>query len=614
MTEILTESFCERCGTRYTFETARPRNSRLGRARTFTKGVRNFVLSDDPFSVAMAEARGEEERNATALQLDAFHKTFNFCMSCRQYTCSTCWNVEDGRCLSCAPRPGSELVEEVGGPEDAAVTARLAALAEPEAPVHESIGIASWPEADLAQRPAPEAADAVVETVVEAAPAPDVTAAAAEVRAEPEPGVEIAGEHEVVAERVIAEPPVEAEAVAAAVVAGIDVVEGEPVAPEAELVATAEVEVAAVDQAEAVAEAEGRSNQAEVVAEPEVGRVEHETLPAPEAEAELVRPAAIQGLKPGESLDDAIAAYEAALAETGDAAAAASLAVEPEFVVAPEAEPVLLEAAVELEPVASAAVEPEAVVAPEPEPVVEAVVAEAVAFETAEPEVALQPEGVAVAEAVAVETSEPVAVVPEPEPDIAAEAVEPEAVAAEPEPVAEAVPEPGIAVEPEPGIAVEPESVLAAAVAAPVPEPIAPAPAPIPEPEPIAAVAAPAPEPVATAPVAQPPTPAPAPMAPGWLTVAPDDGSAPVWPQQVSWPGDRQPSDRMFAGRRMLPTGNAASVWAASAREVLEAGPLPGAGNVNSAAASPGAQPCIGCGLPLSANARFCRRCGARQG
>ena len=37
MTEILTESFCERCGTRYTFESSAPRRSRVGRVRTLAR-------------------------------------------------------------------------------------------------------------------------------------------------------------------------------------------------------------------------------------------------------------------------------------------------------------------------------------------------------------------------------------------------------------------------------------------------------------------------------------------------------------------------------------------------------------------------------------------------
>ena len=55
----------------------------------------------------MAAARSETERELTAYQLDAFHKTFNFCMQCRQYTCAEL--LERGRGalpdLRAAPRP-----------------------------------------------------------------------------------------------------------------------------------------------------------------------------------------------------------------------------------------------------------------------------------------------------------------------------------------------------------------------------------------------------------------------------------------------------------------------------------------------------------------------------
>ena len=96
MAEILTESFCERCGTRYTVESTAPK-ARLGRFKTLSKGLKNFVL-DDATSLddALAAARNDDNRDATAEQLDAFHKTFNFCMSCRQYTCANCWNGDAG--------------------------------------------------------------------------------------------------------------------------------------------------------------------------------------------------------------------------------------------------------------------------------------------------------------------------------------------------------------------------------------------------------------------------------------------------------------------------------------------------------------------------------------
>ena len=105
MPEILTESFCERCGTRYTFESAAPpKVKKLGKFKTLSKGLKNYVLSDETsMDEAMAAARSDEERELTSQHLDAFHSTFNFCMTCRQYTCANCWNQADGLCLTCAP-------------------------------------------------------------------------------------------------------------------------------------------------------------------------------------------------------------------------------------------------------------------------------------------------------------------------------------------------------------------------------------------------------------------------------------------------------------------------------------------------------------------------------
>ena len=103
MTEILTESFCERCGSRYTFESAAPK-IKMRRAKVLTRGLKNFVLDDKTsLDEAMAAARSDTDREVTTSQLDAFHQTFNFCMQCRQYTCPNCWNDAEGRCLTCAP-------------------------------------------------------------------------------------------------------------------------------------------------------------------------------------------------------------------------------------------------------------------------------------------------------------------------------------------------------------------------------------------------------------------------------------------------------------------------------------------------------------------------------
>ena len=109
MTEILTESFCERCGTRYTFESVAPRQRRLGGLKVLGLGLKHFVLSDDSsLDESIAAARSDMDRDATNHQLDAFHRTFSFCMSCRQYTCANCWNEAEARCLSCSPQAIAE--------------------------------------------------------------------------------------------------------------------------------------------------------------------------------------------------------------------------------------------------------------------------------------------------------------------------------------------------------------------------------------------------------------------------------------------------------------------------------------------------------------------------
>ncbi len=132
MTEILTESFCERCGTRYTFEAVTPRGRRLGGLRVLGRGLKTFVMADDTsLDEALASARSDQEREVASRQLDAFHKTFNFCMSCRQYTCANCWNDLDARCLSCAPRPG-----------DAPLSAPFVLGSAPAAALPQGLGVA----------------------------------------------------------------------------------------------------------------------------------------------------------------------------------------------------------------------------------------------------------------------------------------------------------------------------------------------------------------------------------------------------------------------------------------------------------------------------------------
>jgi hypothetical protein len=63
---------------------------------------------------AMALARQEDEHEDTTRMTEAFHRTFNFCMTCRQYACDRCWNAHQGACLTCAPERESGPV----APED----------------------------------------------------------------------------------------------------------------------------------------------------------------------------------------------------------------------------------------------------------------------------------------------------------------------------------------------------------------------------------------------------------------------------------------------------------------------------------------------------------------
>ncbi len=105
----LTDSYCERCGVRYVFRDEPPKGPSLKSARVLAKGLKSFVLNDgQSMAEAMALARQDDERDNASRMTEAFHRTFNFCMTCRQYACDKCWNDEVGACLSCAPSAGHE--------------------------------------------------------------------------------------------------------------------------------------------------------------------------------------------------------------------------------------------------------------------------------------------------------------------------------------------------------------------------------------------------------------------------------------------------------------------------------------------------------------------------
>ena len=543
MPEILTESFCERCGTRYTFESAAPRKARrLSSFKTLSKGLKNYVLSDDTsMDEAMAAARSDEEREATAQQLDAFHATFNFCMNCRQYTCGNCWNQAEGRCLTCAPNLGQEILPAAFPNE---IPFRGAQFADD-----------AWPTADL-----PNAEPGLEEILARHGGNGTDGAAPADVEAEPSNGVvqELEPVEDIdlgarlsflTADRAPEEVPATTEPVAA-----------EPVASE---VVTEPLAQAVVSEPAGI---EPAAEEPIATEEPLAAAAAGTALdPLADRASELVDHTSVLlgRFRPGQNIDAELAAYEAAQAGKADA---------------PEPEP--LAAAAEAK-----------VVAPAPEPTATEFVAAAPEAPVAEQKtVAAQaepePEAMAAAEPVAAATepiaaaAEPVAAPTEPEPEPVAAEPQPERVAAEPQP------EP-VAAEPEP-VAATPQPVVA--------EPAGELPRVDRIQQPTWQIFAPD----QSVPSALPPAPAVAPVVP---PPAPQASSEPQWPTQPDV--EESPSMALLANRAKASSD---ALWAASAQQVLSPA------NAGPTAPVSGVQPCSNCGLSLSATARFCRRCGTRQG
>jgi ribosomal protein L40E len=145
-----------------------------------------------------------------------------------------------------------------------------------------------------------------------------------------------------------------------------------------------------------------------------------------------------------------------------------------------------------------------------------------------------------------------------------------------------------------------PEVAAAAALAAPTPaaEPEIPAPAPVVDdvvPQPVWQMVAP--DPTADASVTPPRD---APAVPAAASAAAPD-AAPQWPTTAG-----SANGLPFLGRPAAPQGGLEALWAQSSREVTATPAV--AGRANGVV-----QPCVSCGLSLSANARFCRRCGTPQ-
>jgi hypothetical protein len=194
MPEALTESFCERCGTRYEFQAPTELNP-LRKTRGLVAGLKNYIMSQDALGDAIGDAMRSEEQALASQQLEAFHNAFNFCIDCRQYACTNCWNDAAGRCRSCAPIQGKD---DLADRLEAAYLADHAAMhaGEPQLAVDEisrRLGTEAWPQSDLPEEEAAPVAPAWPEPL----PAEPVIAdAGAGLEREPEPLVTAEAERE----------------------------------------------------------------------------------------------------------------------------------------------------------------------------------------------------------------------------------------------------------------------------------------------------------------------------------------------------------------------------------------------------------------------------------
>ena len=586
MTETLTESFCERCGTRYTFESARPR-VRLKGVKVLSRGLKNFVLSDDSsMDEAMAAARNETDRELTSHQLDAFHATFNFCMSCRQYTCPNCWNEREARCLSCAPHLGQEVMpapfpdlpaaavmitdpvsvngngsngaaheDEVTLPDDEFdFAARLAALTGAAPAIDDVRPAAASPEAAA---PDPVEAEAS-ETDVEADGVGAVAATAAPTTAE-------------TAAFTVEEAPLETD--------------DRPATPSwlAALAAGAAIDAVRPDEPmtgvtvsdKTAAQTGGLLQRFRPSESPET-RADVE--PVVEIEAQIEAEVDFQSAAEIEAAARAAELEAAAVAAADLEAAQADAELEAAAVAAADLE--AAQAAAELEAVAQATAELKATAQAIAE--LEAAAQAAAELETAS-RFAAERDAAAQAAAALMAAQAAAAI------EAAAHAeAEREAAtkAAKLAAAAQAEAARQVAAEMEAAARAEAEAAAAAARADVVRQ---------------STWRMVAPDPSNDAPFGRPGDPATANQPSAFVA---DPNADPQWPSRPGVSATGLP----FLNRPPAPQGGLEALWAESNREVVSTPLIPGK------SVTGGVQPCLSCGLSLSANARFCRRCGTPQG
>lgn len=156
MSETLTASFCERCGTRHEFRAPKGLGP-IRKTRGFIGGLKQYLVSDQELSEAMREGMMTQESVIAAAQLDAFHNSVHLCIGCRQYTCNDCWNEAAGRCRTCAPVPGvDDLADRIAASLEGSATAvgDQGAIPVFEHWPAEPVSAESWPHADSEVYPA----------------------------------------------------------------------------------------------------------------------------------------------------------------------------------------------------------------------------------------------------------------------------------------------------------------------------------------------------------------------------------------------------------------------------------------------------------------------------
>ena len=133
MSETVLQSFCERCGTRYT--------STVPETKPAAEEGRGVLARFGRRSSREKPPEPEPTPSSTDPSSDHFAGTFHFCMDCRQYTCSKCWNAEGGACLSCQPRsqPGATPAGGTSSPKPFAARASSAWTANRTSGADESV-------------------------------------------------------------------------------------------------------------------------------------------------------------------------------------------------------------------------------------------------------------------------------------------------------------------------------------------------------------------------------------------------------------------------------------------------------------------------------------------